>query len=101
MNANGFEVGDVVTWRSQAGGSWTEKTGAVVEVVPALCRMSSAIAKELGYYGNEYTPRRKGLSYVVRVGDKFYWPRTAALRLGGLDVCGTCHGSGRVAKETP
>lgn len=30
-----MKKGEKVTWESQAGGSWTEKTGKVVEEVPA------------------------------------------------------------------
>nr|WP_300776281.1 hypothetical protein [uncultured Acetatifactor sp.] len=30
-----LKAGDKVTWKSQAGGSWTEKTGTVIREVPA------------------------------------------------------------------
>lgn len=30
-----IKVGDVVTWESQARGSWTEKCGTVLAIVPA------------------------------------------------------------------
>ena len=30
-----IKVGDVVTWESQAQGSWTEKRGTVLAIVPA------------------------------------------------------------------
>lgn len=31
----GIKVGDTVTWESQAQGSWTEKRGTVLAIVPA------------------------------------------------------------------
>mgnify|MGYP007098669610 CR=1 FL=1 len=30
-----MKAGDKVTWKSQAGGSWTEKTGTVIREVPS------------------------------------------------------------------
>ena len=30
-----LKAGDKVTWKSQAGGSWTEKTGTIIREVPA------------------------------------------------------------------
>lgn len=60
-----FKVGDVVTWTSQAAGSWKTKTGVITEVW-------------------EY---RKKTRYTVKVSQKegstakpkMYHPRTSAL----------------------
>lgn len=30
-----MKAGDKVTWQSQAGGSWTEKTGTVIREIPS------------------------------------------------------------------
>lgn len=51
----GYAVGDVVTWKSQAGGNVKQKTGTVVEVVPAGERPSRS------------TSTRPHESYVVQV----------------------------------
>jgi hypothetical protein len=54
-----FSVGDIVTWKSQAAGSWKTKTGTVVEVVPAF----KAPFSEIKGFGSS----RKHESYIVEV----------------------------------
>lgn len=67
-----FALGNWVTWKSQANGYWKEKTGKIVEVVPARARPNSKI-KEPGL-------SRQEESYVVKVGSQLYWPRVSGLR---------------------
>lgn len=84
--------GDVVEWRSQAGGNTTKKTGTVVAVVPAglhparRVNADPAIATLTRMYdGGE----RDHESYIVavKVGKtekawpKLYWPRVSTLKL--------------------
>lgn len=73
-----FQIGDTVTWTSQAGGKSKTKTGKVVAAVPA------------GKSGREYLPLGVGLSatripsfnsrdhesYLIQVGKskRLYWP---------------------------
>lgn len=68
-------VGDMVTWESQAAGSWKRKEGVVVEVVQPKGRPSPGLVKGAALIG------RKEVSYVVRVGNRHYWPRTSSLSL--------------------
>jgi hypothetical protein len=72
MTSNGFLIGDQVTWKSQAGGFWKEKTGTIVEIVPPK---QIPKLKGVGLMG-------RGLeSYVVQVGNKKYWPVVSTLKL--------------------
>ncbi len=75
-----FVVGDKVTWKSQAAGSWKTKVGTVVEVVRA-----GATPKTIRHLGT-----RKVESYVVEVTYKpnqrgqvkkpeRYWPVASGL----------------------
>lgn len=63
-----IKVGDTVTWKSQAQGTWKVKTGTVVEVVPIGARRQTKVI------GAGLAPRYD-VSYVVRVGSRLYWPR--------------------------
>lgn len=81
-----FKEGDEVSWSSQAQGSFKEKTGEVVEVIPAESNVrKSKFAQFLDAPG---LPRKEE-SYIVCVGPKpgsrakpkYYWPRTSALSL--------------------
>lgn len=69
--------GSVVRWKSQAKGVWKTKTGEVVEVVPP----GSSPGREFTslHRGSGIGFPRDHRSYVVKVGRKYYWPRTAAL----------------------
>lgn len=82
----GFKVGDEVSWNSASNGSWKEKIGDVVEVIPA------GVSVHRSKFRNELDASsipRKEESYVVCVGPKpgsrakpkYYWPRVSALKL--------------------
>lgn len=82
----GFKVGDEVSWSSASNGSWKEKIGDVVEVIPA------GVSVHRSKFRNELDASsipRKEESYVVCVGPKpgsrakpkYYWPRVSALKL--------------------
>jgi hypothetical protein len=85
----GFKVGDNVKWSSQAMGGWKEKTGEVVQVVPAGGRVepralqSRLKARSALGYGSP----RNHESYIVAVAggttDKakpvLYWPVVSKL----------------------
>ena len=74
-----FMVSDRVQWTSQAQGSWIEKIGTVVEVVPAGKRPEKIPS------GSGWGFARKHLSYVVEVDQggrrrpKLYWPVASLL----------------------
>jgi len=73
-------LGDIVRWKSQAGGYATEKQGEIVCVVGAGEFVPEPFVNGLDGPGN---PRREE-SYVVRVGrSRLMWPRTKHLRLVG------------------
>jgi hypothetical protein len=82
-----FKIGDVVTWGSQAAGSWKVKTGAIVAVVPSGSVPDRDKFKKL-YKGSGIGFPRKHESYVVEVykdpvkmtGHAIYWPLAAKLR---------------------
>jgi hypothetical protein len=64
-----FKLGDRVRWQSQAAGSWKEKRGTIVEVVPAKRQPSNA----------PYSGSRSHEWYVVDVDGQLYYPRVSAL----------------------
>lgn len=73
-----FVEGNTVKWTSQAAGSWKEKVGVVVKVVPAL----TMVPKGYNLYG-----RRNHQSYIVHVPTKsgrgkgtYYWPIVSKLQ---------------------
>ncbi len=76
-----FKKGDRVTWSSSANGNTVQKTGLVIEVVPAG---SLVTTNGFGFATRDHE------SYIVTVPqpaskrgprpDKLYWPRAAALR---------------------
>ena len=79
MEEKSFQLGDQVTWESQAGGHSKIKVGTIVEVVyignrpdekrfPHLYRSNG-----VGYFG------RAMISYVVMVGRIPYWPLVSKL----------------------
>jgi hypothetical protein len=66
---------DVVTWKSQAGGNVTTKTGEIVEVAPPNVRPD----KKDGIKG--CGSARLHESYVVQVDGRYYWPLVSRLKL--------------------
>ena len=64
-------VGDLVRWDSTMAGTWSQKEGRVIEVVPAGCRPSSIRS----------AMTRDHESYVVRSGDRVLWPAASAVRI--------------------
>lgn len=88
--ATEFNVGDTVTWTSQAGGHTRIKVGSIEEVVPPGSLPNRAKFEPLFRSGGVGAPRNH-VSYVVRVPGKttksagtVYWPRAAALLKGTL-----------------
>lgn len=91
MSDISFKLGDTVTWGSQAGGSYREKTGEIVEVIPPKGRFNSATRDKYPdlFKGAGVGFPRAEVSYIVAVPQgktgkakpKHYWPRTSALRL--------------------
>lgn len=83
---NTFKLGNKVTWRSQAGGSWKTKTGVVTVVVPPNVSFQNACHKvglthKLSKRKNAYGLSRNHESYGVLVGKKLYWPLVSKLQL--------------------
>jgi hypothetical protein len=76
-----MKVGDKVRWSSQAGGYTKSKEGVVAQVVPAgsLPDRSFTHLHRVGGIGMA----RKAESYVVKVGNKPYWPLANKLELVG------------------
>lgn len=77
-----FRTGDTVSWDSQAGGSWTRKTGQVIEVVPEGHKpLTSPTSRK------PWGSPRKEVSYVVEVEvthskgtrKEVYWPLVKGL----------------------
>lgn len=83
MSATGFEIGERVTWTSQAAGIATTKVGVVLAVVRSGQYPDEA-AKAVGVKGRvgDGMPRNH-VSYVVRANGRLYWPRATMLRLAG------------------
>lgn len=80
-----YKLGDMVVWSSQAGGFGKEKSGEIVEVIPAgRSILKSKFRDQL----DASTLPRRHESYVVMVPPKngskakpkYYWPRVTALR---------------------
>ena len=68
-----MEIGDTVSWTSQAGGFSKMKTGVIVE---AVLPHRSPDAK----YNLQTLSKRSSTSYVVKVGNKYYWPYRSLLK---------------------
>jgi len=71
-----FNVGDKVKWTSQAGSYEKKKVGEVIEIIQAGSNPQDALHYQPGWGS---LPRKEE-SYIVAVGNKFYWPRTVHLR---------------------
>ena len=112
-----LKLNDTVRWTSQAGGVTKEKTGRIIEVVPAG-KEPMTVLKDPG-------GTRNHVSYIVhaegarRASEANYWPRVSGLRMvhfgttsehddtkrpmlkakveRRLTTCPTCHGSGMVS----
>ena len=72
------QLGDKVRWSSQAGGHKKTKEGTVAQIVPHGKRPDLNRFPDL-YRGSGCGIGRKELSYVVRVGNKHYWPVASKL----------------------
>lgn len=70
-----FQIGDTVTWTSQAGGNAKTKTGEIVAVVPAACEPRNCINGRWNFR-RIAVGFRKHESYLIQVGDdkRLYWP---------------------------
>lgn len=70
-----FSVGTMVSWSSQANGSWLEKIGRIVEVVPAGRGPTTA---------GDFGAARDHESYVVAIQRPksivLRWPRASKLK---------------------
>lgn len=67
-----FKIGDVVTWKSQANGTWKSKTGKIVEIVPPHVVPTSMRSSRIG-------GTRHDESYVVQTEDSLNWPLVSKL----------------------
>jgi len=79
-----FQIGDTVTWTSQAGGNAKTKTGKVIMTVPAGMMLSEV----LGGFWAKWTIKdnllrgRDHESYLIQVGKsrRLYWPLVKYLK---------------------
>lgn len=86
--ASEFNVGDLVTWKSQAQGSAVTKTGKIVAIVPPGTHPNKVIPHDLQDKPRLYdaSGTRKDTSYLVAVPTpkgkscRLYWPRVKHLR---------------------
>lgn len=79
-----FSVGENVSWSSQAQGFTKRKDGVVVAYVPPGNRPCRNSFPDL-YKGPGVGFGRSVDSYVVRVGNKHYWPITKNLSRTGAN----------------
>lgn len=81
-----FQEGEQVEWTSQAAGHSVTKTGVVYKVVRKGVRPCDewleVTCPGVGDPSVEFGPhgKRNEESYLVRVGNKLYWPRTKWLK---------------------
>jgi len=71
-------IGDTVEWTSQSGGYTKTKKGEVVQVVQAG---HAPWPGQLKVGGVGFGGSRKHESYLVRVGNKAYWPIASKLKI--------------------
>lgn len=90
-----FKVGDKVTWKSQANGHWSTKTGEVVAVIPADTSLRNVLENgdvtSKKYAGMNRMTGSMGFrhheSFLVAVPAKgkgkpnIYWPVASSLEL--------------------
>ena len=82
-----FGLGDFVMWTSGNGRGVSTKRGVIEHVLPAGKYPSECgIAKRF----DERCLRRKHEHYIVRVGDKFYWPLVSKLSVD-LEAASAAH----------
>lgn len=62
-----FKKGDVVTWSSQAAGSWKTKTGTIISVLSAKGKPDRYVVEVPPSSGSNAKPKK-------------YFPRTSALK---------------------
>jgi len=78
-----FQIGDTVTWTSQAGGNAKTKTGKVTWIIPAGCLAGSYQLVEQGFSTHRCQGReRDHESYLIQVGKskRLYWPLVKYLK---------------------
>ena len=83
---DGFDVGDVVKWKSQAGGRWKTKQGKVVAIVPARSQAKECIPPTVGWRMKKGPTgqSRNDVSYLVNpesYGTELLWPVASGLTL--------------------
>lgn len=62
-----FDKGDVVTWSSQAAGSWKTKTGTIIAVLSKKGKPDRYVVEVPAPSGSKAKPKK-------------YFPRTSALK---------------------
>ncbi len=70
-----YGVGDVVTWDSQANGTWKNKKGKIVAVLKAYVHPRCFYGDKVG----KNALARSTASVVVECQGKLYWPRMDAI----------------------
>lgn len=75
-----LKVGDMVTWRSQSQGSWTQKTGVVAAIIPSHSRPDATLWPRL-FSSDGPGGARRHQSYIVLVDKRPYWPIVTKLKL--------------------
>ena len=79
-----FQVGNMVRWKSQSGGFSKEKIGEIVAELPHDTSPDQKAFPDLYPRGpNSCGYGRPYESYVVKVGNRHYWPRASLLELQG------------------
>lgn len=84
-NQNKFQIGDTVTWTSQAGGNAKTKTGKVVVIIDAGQWLDNILAVRNGRWAFEHLgiySTRDHESYLIQVGKskRLYWPLVKYLK---------------------
>lgn len=92
-----FKIGSKVKWKSQAQGSWIEKRGKIIAIVPAgqrvynvlqsdICASLDALTAKYSLQAIDSRTGSRGVtSYVIEVAPKgkgkpkLYWPMPSAL----------------------
>jgi len=75
-----FNLGDEVQWGSQSQGSWKFKQGFIAQIVPPLIRPDATEWPQL-FTGAGPGSARKSKSYIVKVGNRIYWPFASKLKM--------------------
>lgn len=83
MSESKFQIGDFVTWISQAGGHAKTKIGKIVWIVPSGCLAGSYQLVEQGFSTHRCMGgKRDHESYLIQVGKskRLYWPLVKYLK---------------------